>query len=157
MKGALLLAAAASATAPAPLQTARPALDYATAAVIRDTCLDLARERGFTVALYVLAPHALPIAVAQMDGASVAAADMARWKATSAAAFGRATANLATIDPPPNAPNVATIGGGVPIYTREGVLLGGVGVSGGRPDDDAACAPAGIEAAGLLPRRPPAQ
>jgi len=46
--------------------------------------------------------------------------------------------------------------GGVPIYSADGILLGGVGVSGGKPADDAACAAAGIEAAGLKIAKPAA-
>jgi glc operon protein GlcG len=48
-----------------------------------------------------------------------------------------------------NAPNVVTVAGGVPIYSPSGEFLGSVGVSGESPQDDAACAIAGVRAAGL--------
>jgi len=137
-------------------QTMRPTLDYASAATIRDTCLATARGRGGKVAVVVLEPHGMPVTLAQMDGVSMAGGEMARWKAAAAARFGHSTADIARLDPPANAPDAATIAGGVPIYAADGTLLGGVGVSGGKPADDAACATAGIEAAGLKPA-PPAQ
>lgn len=135
-------------------QTARPALDYASTSTIRDTCVKWARERGMNVALVVLDARAMPMTLAHMDGVSMAGGEIAQWKANAAAKFGRATADFAATPPPPGVPNVAAMQGGVPIYTAAGVLLGGVGVSGGKPADDAACAVAGIEAAGLTPARP---
>lgn len=136
-------------------QTARPALDYASAAAIRDTCVQWAKSKQLRVAIVVLEPHGMPVTLAHMDGVSVAGGEIAQWKAVSAARFGRATADMAALNPPTNMPNVATLQGGVPVYTADGVLLGGVGVSGGKPADDAACAVAGIEAAGLKAAKPP--
>lgn len=155
----LALPAALFLAAPAAAQTARPALDYAAAATIRDTCVSWAKARGLRVAIVVLEPHGMPLTLAHMDGVSTGGGEIAQWKAVSAAKFGRATADTAALAPPANMPSVATIQGGVPIYTAEGALLGGVGVSGGKPAEDAACAAAGIEAAGLRPARaaPPAQ
>jgi glc operon protein GlcG len=137
-----------------PAQTARPSLDYASAATIRDTCIQWAKSKQLRVAIVVLEPHGMPVTLAHMDGVSVAGGEIAQWKAVSTAKFGRATADMAALNPPANMPNVATLQGGVPIYTADGVLLGGVGVSGGKPAEDAACATAGIEAAGLKPAKP---
>jgi len=141
--GQLLVAASATA------QTARPALDYASAAKIRDTCLDWAVKNGRKMTVAVMDTHGMVITYAHMDGASYAAGDMARWKGNAAARFGKSTADLAKLNPAPNVPDVATITGGVPIYSGDGAHLGGVGVSGGRPDEDTGCATAGIAAAGL--------
>jgi uncharacterized protein GlcG (DUF336 family) len=53
-----------------------------------------------------------------------------------------------------DAPHVVTVAGGVPVFSRDGrSLIGAVGVSGEAPADDAACAEAGIGAAGLRPAR----
>lgn len=154
-----LIAFACCLAAPAGAQTARPTLDYASAATIRDTCVGWAGQRGLKVAVVVLEPHGMAVTLAHMDGVSVAGGEIAQWKAVSAAKFGRATGEMAAMNPPASMPAVATLTGGVPIYTPDGVLLGGVGVSGAKPADDAACATAGIEAAGLKPARPapPAQ
>jgi glc operon protein GlcG len=145
-----LLALASTATA----QTARPALDYASAAKIRDSCLDWAGKNGKRMTVAVMDGHGMLVAYAHMDGASYQAGEMARWKGNAASRFGKATADLAKLNPAPNVPNVATIPGGVAIYTGDGVLLGGVGVSGGRPDEDVACATGGITAAGLKTDKP---
>ncbi|WP_156840559.1 GlcG/HbpS family heme-binding protein [Novosphingobium aquimarinum] len=149
--GTALLATAHAAVV---AQTLRPALDYASAATIRETCLAWAGERGMKAAIAVRDPRGMLVAYAHLDGTSTAAGEAALWKSDSASRFGAATADLAKLNPPANMPAVATIRGGVPIYTKDGVLLGGVGVSGMKSEDDAACASAGIEAAGLVPARP---
>jgi len=145
-----LLALATTATA----QTARPALDYASAAKIRETCLDWATKNGKKMTVAVMDSHGMLVAYAHMDGASYQAGEMARWKATAASRFGKATGDLAKLNPASNVPNVATIAGGVAIYTPSGIALGGVGVSGGRPDEDVACATGGVTAAGLKTDKP---
>jgi uncharacterized protein GlcG (DUF336 family) len=154
MRRRLALAATLSLAVPASAQTARPTLDYASAAKIRDTCLDYARAHNLRVAVVVLENHGMPVTLAHMDGVSMGVGEIALWKATSAAKYGRATADTAARNPPANMPSVATIMGGVPIYSADGTLLGGVGTSGGKPADDAACGTAGIEAAGLKAAKP---
>ncbi|MDQ8757714.1 heme-binding protein [Sphingosinicella sp. LHD-64] len=53
------------------------------------------------------------------------------------------------------APYVVTVAGGVPVFSADGrERLGAVGASGEAPADDAACAEAGVAAAGLHTRRP---
>ena len=138
----------------ASAQTLRPALDYASAATIRDTCIAWAYSREQAVAIGVYDSRGTVIAFAHQDGVSTAAGEIARWKGESSAKFGRATADLAKLDPPSNMPAVATIRGGVPIYSDDGVLLGAVGTSGMRSEDDEACGKAGIEAAGLRSAKP---
>lgn len=154
MRRGLALAATLSLAVPASAQTARPTLDYASAAKIRDTCLDYARAHNLKVAVFVLENHGMAVTLAHMDGVSMGVGEIALWKATSAAKYGRATADTAALNPPANMPSVATIMGGVPIYSTDGTLLGGVGTSGGKPADDAACGTAGIEAAGLKAAKP---
>jgi glc operon protein GlcG len=150
--GALLLATSAAA------QTARPTLDYASAATIRDTCLAWAKDHKLKVAIAVMDSRGMLVAYAHMDGVTMAGGEIAQWKANSAAKFGRATGDFAKATLAPGIPNVAAMAGGVPIYTKDGVALGGVGTSGGKPDEDAACGTAGVEAAGLVAAKPaPAQ
>jgi uncharacterized protein GlcG (DUF336 family) len=53
-----------------------------------------------------------------------------------------------------DAPHVVTVPGGVPVFSADGKSrIGAVGVSGEAPADDAACAEAGIRAAGLRSSR----
>ncbi|MEM9495770.1 MAG: heme-binding protein [Pseudomonadota bacterium] len=53
-----------------------------------------------------------------------------------------------------SAPHMANLGGGLPIFTKAGALIGGVGVSGSPSKQDIACAEAGIKSAGLLHAAP---
>ncbi|MBO9378384.1 heme-binding protein [Sphingomonas histidinilytica] len=154
LRSSLAIAAGLLVATTAAAQTARPALDYASAAKIRDTCLDWASKNGKRMTVAVMDTHGMLVAYAHMDGASYQAGEVARWKATAASRFGRSTADLARLNPAANVPNVATIPGGLPIYTSAGVALGGVGVSGGKIDEDVACGTAGIAAAGLSADKP---
>lgn len=142
----LVLACAGS---PAAAQTARPMLDYASAAAIRDGCLAWASERNLTVAVAVYDESGRLITFAHADGTPTAVADFAMWKGRSAATIHVASKETANWGP--GAPGLASWEGGTPIFTRDGVALGGVGVSGAESAEDSACGVAGIEAAGLTP------
>ena len=134
---------------PTPLaaQTPRPMLNYASAATIRDACLAWAAERDLAVAVAVFDESGKLLAFAQMDGAASAVGDFAQWKGRSAATIHVASAETANWGNGP--PGLATWEGGLPIFSADGVPLGGVGVSGAESADDVACAKAGITAAGL--------
>jgi glc operon protein GlcG len=144
---AALAAALLAASVPVPAQTARPMLDYDTAAQIRDGCLAWADERGLSVAVAVYDESGRLIAFALADGAPTAVAEFAMWKGKSAATIhvsSKETANWG-----PGAPGLSSWEGGTPIFTPEGSALGGVGVSGASSADDSACGEAGIAAAGM--------
>lgn len=140
---AWLLAGAAA----APAQTPRPMLDYATAAKIREGCLAWAAERKLTVAVAVFDESGRLITFAFMDGTPTAVADFAQWKGKSAATIHVASKETAKWGQ--GAPGVASWEGGTPIFSRDGIALGGVGVSGGESAEDSACGEAGIAAAGM--------
>jgi uncharacterized protein GlcG (DUF336 family) len=94
------------------------------------------------------------VAFWRMEGNTPGAAAFAIEKARAAAMWGFPTSGMegAVKETPgfARAPGVVTVAGGVPIYSADGkTLLGGVGVSGEPPQDDARCAEAGISAAGL--------
>jgi glc operon protein GlcG len=135
-------------------QTAKPTLDYSSAVTIRETCLKWASEQDLKVAIAVMDTHGMLVTYAHMDGVKPAIGEVAQWKATSSSKYGRSTEAFAALTPPANMPDVATLRGGVPIYTKDGVLLGGVGTSGAKSEEDAACGTAGIEAAGLTTAAP---
>ena len=96
-----------------------------------------------------------------MDGNGSGIFDFALAKAEAAAAWGFSTAQMleecarharASTD----APHVVIVPGGVPVFSADGkTRIGAVGVSGEAPADDAACAEAGIAAAG--PQKQPRQ
>lgn len=150
IRHAFTVAALLLATTPTQAQTARPMLDYASAATIRDTCLAWAGARDLKVAVAVYDEAGRLITFAFMDGTPTAVADFAMWKGRSAATVH--TASKETANWGAGAPGVATWEGGTPIFTADGTALGGVGVSGAASADDSACGIAGITAAGLRER-----
>ena len=139
--GAVLLAILGC-SAPLTAQTPRPMLDYASAATIRDTCLAWAGQRDMTVAVAVFDESGKLLAFAHMDGAASAVGEFAQWKGRSAATIHVASAETANWGNGP--PGLATWEGGLPIFSADGVPLGGVGVSGAESADDVACAKAGV-------------
>ncbi len=142
-----MAAAASILSGPAGAQRLRPQLDYASAAVIRDQCIAWATERHLSVAIAVFDRRGAMLAFAQMDGAPTAVGAIAQWKGKSAAMMEVTTAE--TADWGGSAPDIANWRGGVPIFTAEGVSLGGVGASGAESEEDESCGRAGIAAAGL--------
>ncbi|MXO61316.1 hypothetical protein GRI89_17365 [Altererythrobacter salegens] len=142
-----LAALIAFASAPAPGQTARPMLDYATAAKVRDGCLAWAAEHKLQVAVAVFDESGRLITFAIADGTPTAVADFAMWKGKSAATIHVASKETANWGKGP--PGLATWEGGTPIFTPAGTPLGGVGVSGAESAEDSACGEAGIAAAGM--------
>ena len=141
------LLAAVMLTAPLGAQTARPMLDYTSAAAIRDGCVAWATERKLAVAVAEFDERGTLMAFALMDGAASAVGDYAQWKGRSAATIHEASAVTAEWGRGP--PGLATWEGGTPVFSAGGVALGGVGVSGAESAEDAACGKAGIAAAGL--------
>ena len=118
------------------------------------------RQQSHAVAVVDSGGHL--IAALRMDGNGYGIMDFAIAKAEAAAAWGFATAGMeegARQTPGfAAAPHVVTVAGGVPVWSADGrERIGAVGASGEMPADDAACAEAGIAAAGLrstpAPRR----
>ncbi|RMG47511.1 MAG: heme-binding protein [Acidobacteria bacterium] len=120
-------------------------------------CEKKAEEMGIPMGITVVDASGRMIASVRMDGTSWIAPDVARAKACAAAAFGQPTAEMRTLAQalPDFFASLATItggefaaaAGGVPIQ-EDGRIIGAVGVAGGPPDVDDACARAGVAAAG---------
>ncbi len=158
MKRAIALAVLGFATA-AAAQTGS-ALDARTAQAIVAGCAAHAEGRGQSQAIAVVDQGGHPVASLRMDGNGHGVMEFALAKAKAAAAWGFSTAGMeqgARSTPGfARAPHVVTVGGGVPVWSADGrSRLGAVGVSGEPPEDDVACAEAGIAAAGLRPSRAP--
>ena len=150
-KAAAALLAMIALAGPANAQTARPMLDYASAAKIRDGCVAWANQHKLSVAVAVFDERGTLMAFALMDGAASAVGDYAQWKGRSAATIHVASAETAEWGRGP--PGLATWAGGVPVFSADGAALGGVGVSGAESAEDVACGKAGIAAAGLTDTR----
>lgn len=155
-RAALLLMGAMSA---APLSAqASPPLEAKAAQLIVAGCSSHATAKGQSHAIAVVDTGGHLVASLRMDGNGSGIFDFALAKARAVAAWGFSTAQMAEgAKATPgfaDAPHVVTVPGGVPVWSADGKLrVGGVGISGEAPGDDAACAEAGIRAAGLRPSR----
>ena len=139
--------------------SAQPAmLDARTAQAIVAGCATHATGKKQSHAIAVVDPGGHLVAALRMDGNGSGIMDFSIAKAKAVAAWGFSTAQMATSarETPGfgQAPHVVTVAGGVPVFSADGkTRLGAVGVSGEAPEDDAACAAAGIAAAGLRSNR----
>ena len=147
----LVFAAAASA------QTA-PTLDARAAQAIIQGCVAQSTAKKQSHAIVVVDTGGHVVAALRMDGNASGIFDFALSKAEAAAAWGFSTAQmLESARGTPGferAPGIVIVPGGIPLFSADGkVRIGAVGVSGEAPADDAACAEAGVRAAGLRSTR----
>jgi glc operon protein GlcG len=131
-----------------------PVLDARAAQAIIAGCVAQSTPKMQSHAIVVVDTGGHVVAALRMDGNGSGIFDFALAKADAAAAWGFSTAQMveAAKGTPgfANAPHVVTVAGGVPVYSADGkTRIGAVGVSGEAPADDAACAEAGVRAAGL--------
>jgi glc operon protein GlcG len=117
-----------------------------------------ARELGLRVTVAVVDAGGLLAGLERMDGAPPLSAQIAEAKAQGAAVWHRdghalgeiaqdRPAFVAAVSRMTRLPLIAGAGSLV-IRDGDGVVLGAVGVSGGTPDEDRACAEAGLAALG---------
>lgn len=136
-------------------QTPQPDMDDKTATQIIDACVAFAKENDIRISIAVFDASATLKAFSRMNGAHNASVMISQWKGHTAASFRNATtaeiAEWARNNPGlAFAPGVSTLEGGIPaLLESDGAQIGGVGVSGAAPGQDAACARFGIDAAGL--------
>ena len=139
---------------PAAAHARAPSLDSTKAQAIIAGCVAQSTPKMQSHAIVVVDSGGHVIAALRMDGNGSGIFDFAVAKAEAAAAWGFSTAQMleAARGTPgfANAPHVVIVPGGVPVYSADGkTRIGAVGVSGEAPADDAACAEAGVRAAGL--------
>jgi uncharacterized protein GlcG (DUF336 family) len=131
-----------------------------------DALCEAAFAKGGTLSLQPLAVAVVDagghlIAFQRQDGASIGRLQIALGKAAGALFLGVSSRKIAGIaaERPTFVASLAPIApmgivpapGGVIIVGDDGHPIGAVGVSGDTPDNDEACALAGLEAAGLRP------
>ena len=142
----------------APVEAQQQSLDARAAQAIIAGCAAHATAKKQSHAIAVVDTGGHVVAALRMDGNGSGIFDFAIDKAKAAAAWGFSTAQMAEgaraspgFD---RAPHVVTVAGGLPVFGADGkTRIGAVGVSGEAPADDAACAEAGIRAAGLRSSR----
>jgi len=135
-----------------------PTLDARVGQAIVAGCVAHSTAKQQSHAIVVVDTGGHIVAALRMDGNGSGIFDFALSKAEAAAAWGFSTAQmLESARGTPGferAPHVVIVPGGVPVFTADGkARIGAVGVSGEAPVDDAACAEAGVRAAGLRSRR----
>jgi uncharacterized protein GlcG (DUF336 family) len=141
-----------------PLQAQQMSLDARTAQAIVAGCAAHATAKKQSHAIAVVDVGGHLVAALRMDGNGSGIMDFSMAKAEAVAAWGFPTAQMeqAARETPgfARAPHVVTVAGGVPVWSTDGkTRIGAVGASGEAPADDAACAEAGIAAAGLRTSR----
>ncbi len=133
----------------------QPQLTLESADMIVDTCLDMARDEGWNLAVALYDQHGNLKRFSRMDGVQAHSIEIAHLKAVTSAKRPAPTGALHDFtygdpDTSPGAfaflPGITVLRGGVPIMTESGAHLGGVGVSGATSQQDEDCANAGIEA-----------
>lgn len=143
---------------PTPLQAQQMSLDARMAQAIVAGCAAHATAKKQSHAIAVVDVGGHLVAALRMDGNGSGIMDFSLAKAEAVAAWGFPTAEMeqAARETPgfARAPHVVTVAGGVPVWSTDGkTRIGAVGASGEAPADDAACAEAGIAAAGLRTSR----
>lgn len=112
-----------------------------------------AAEIGVSVTAVVVDPAGLPVALGRMDGAMSLSTQIAEGKAVSAAVLARDGDAVAAISEQrpaffeaitemarvPLVPGLGSL-----VIRRDGAVLGAVGVSGAKPEEDLECARAGL-------------
>lgn len=143
----------------AALLVATPAsaqmLDANMADAIVKACAAHASAKGQSHAIAVVDAGGHLIVARRMDGNGHGAMEFSLQKARAVAAWGFPTSGMEeAVKSTPgfaDAAHVVTVAGGIPVFSADGrTRIGGVGASGEAPTDDAACAAAGIAAAGLM-------
>ncbi len=112
-----------------------------------------AEEIGVPMVVAVADEGGNLVALQRMDGALLASVNIAWNKAYTAVALKLPTGELAGAAQPgqplfgihnADGGRIVIFGGGIPVV-RDGRVVGGIGVSGGRVDQDVACAEAGLK------------
>ena len=157
MRPLLIAGLVALSASPAAAQSG-PVLDARAATAIIAGCAAHAAGKRQSHAIAVVDNGGHLVAALRMDGNGWGIMDFALAKAEAVAAWGFPTSQMAQgASETPGfgaAPHVVIVPGGVPVYSADGKgRIGAVGVSGEAPQDDAACATAGIAAAGLRASR----
>jgi uncharacterized protein GlcG (DUF336 family) len=143
-------------TKPSTLSVEQRVLTAEAAAVAAAAAVSHAKALGIRVNVALTDSSGVLAAFLRMPGAFIHSVDIAIDKAFTAASFGFPTAGWKDAVAADEMlriglnqrPRLVMFGGGLPL--REGgVLIGGIGVSGGSAEQDEACAAAGIAALGL--------
>ena len=107
------------------------------AALLAAACIQAAETRKVAIAVAVVDSSGQPLRLERMDGARGFSSDLATRKARTATIIGVSTGMLAASlnGLPLHSPDLIAVAGGAPLVHLS-TLAGGVGVSGGTPEQD---------------------
>ncbi|WP_196258857.1 GlcG/HbpS family heme-binding protein [Pelagibacterium limicola] len=129
-------------------------LDIADARILIAGAAEKSREIGVPMCIAVTDESGQLIAFERMDGGKVTSTTIAIDKAFTAAGAKRATHEYGAVSQPGKPAyginsaiggRLMVVGGGLPVIV-DGEVVGGIGISSGTPDQDLACAQAGVDA-----------
>mgnify|MGYP002078630463 CR=1 FL=1 len=131
-------------------------ISNALAATLMQGAVAKAGAMGVPMCIAIVDPSGTLVQFLRMDGSALLSVNIAQDKAYTAVSFGMATHewhDFIKNDPPllhgiVHTPRLVVFGGGYPIKV-DGVLVGGIGVSGGHYTHDMEVAQAALAAAGL--------
>ena len=129
-------------------------LPLALATRMLDAAQAKAQQLGIRIVVAIIDNHGNLKAFARMDGSASGSVQIAQLKANSSASLPLSTRTLAERNGGqpggPYAggaiPGVVLLPGGLPIHSKAGEHLGGIGISGATPDLDEQCAQAALDA-----------
>lgn len=128
-----------------------PTITYDTAARAVSIGIEKAAEEGVKAVVTVMDPGLVLVAVGRADGAPPHSVETSRRKANTAASTRKPSAaippQIVTLLEHGTGGLLTGIKGGVPLFF-DGVFVGGLGIAGGTPDQDAAIAAATLAALG---------
>ncbi len=148
----LTLALAATAVAgTAQAQQQKTTLGLQAAKKIAAACESLAAKEGWKMNISIVDDGGHLKHFSRMDNAFRKSIEIAHLKAETSSGFPLASRQMADVARQrapgiEHVPGIVIFGGGLPIITAKGEHIGAVGVSGGTPEQDEACAQAGLDA-----------
>lgn len=142
--------AALTFTVSAQAENTRPYLKMDQAMKGLQACQNLATDKGWNMAVVIVDRGQNTLASFRMDEALPAAYVGATLKAETALSWSMPTAKVAEITQKKpefkQFPGLLPIGGGEPIFSESGKIIGAVGVAGGYVEHDQQCAKAVVAA-----------
>lgn len=141
--GALMLAG--------PAQASPAAVTSHMAQTMADAAAQAAQKKGFSIVVSIVDNHGNLKHMHRMDNTSAGSIEVSRLKASTSAHFPVSTKVLAersakfASNPYAAIPGFLLLEGGLPIMSKSGVHIGGIGISGATPELDAAFAQAAID------------
>lgn len=132
------------ATVPENLTGSQPKMSLSLAKKLSEAVEEKAKQMGINAVIAVSNAGARPVLVHAMDESYIASYDIAVNKAYTVVGLKMATSELKKLSQPgkplygvqfTNNGQIVIFGGGVPLY-QKGVLVGGLGVSGGTEEQD---------------------